>query len=80
MTIIDIINFYYSKYQFIFLKVEKAEGVEGKLNLFTKSEAADFLSDFEQSIAVKISFETHFTFNRKTVEKMMFPRLYIMYE
>ena len=80
MKIIDIIDFYYSHYDIIDIKIEKDNGLSGKYHAFTKNEAIEFLSGYEHEIAANIIFETCYTFMNGITKVMDIPKLYILYK
>ena len=80
MSIINVINFYYSLYPVISLHVKMSGGIEGRYHEFTKAEALDFLAGYENEEVVNVDFATHFTFKGNATNKMPIPMLYILYK
>jgi hypothetical protein len=79
MEIIEALEFYYSKYSLINVKIEMSGGIKGKAVPMTKKEALQSVDGYENEKIVEIIFQTHHTFDRKAVKKMENPFLYIMY-
>ena len=79
MKIIEVLEFYYSKYSVINVKIEMSGGIKGKTESMAKKEAFQSVDGYEDQKAVKVIFETYYTFNGEAVEKIKIPFLYIMY-
>ena len=79
MKIIDVLDFYYSKYGKLNLHIRMDGGLPGKSHDFTKEEAYDFIAGYENENVVEISFQTHYIFKGDITKPLEIPHLFIQY-
>lgn len=81
MTIQNIIDFYFSQYETLSIKVEMFSGISGNYNTYTKEDFLKFINGWNDNEIISVIFETHYT-NYTTsnyIEKEI-PTLYISYK
>ena len=61
MTIQNIIDFYFSQYKTLVVKVEMFNGVKGKYNTYTKEEFLRFINGWNDEKVITANFTTHYT-------------------
>lgn len=81
MTIQNIIDFYFSQYEILAIKVEMLGGIRGRYNTYTKEEFLKFINGWNDDEVITASFGTYYT-NYATVDctKKEIPTLYICYK
>ena len=81
MKIIDAINFYYGFNEMLQLNIELLNGgLRGKYKKFTKAQAIESISGYEDNNIVQICFNNHIVCNGQTYEELEAPYLYISYK
>lgn len=81
MTIQNIIDFYFSQYKTLAIKVEMFNGIKGRYNTYTKEEFLKFINGWNDDKVITANFETYHT-NYATGDctKKEVPTLYICYK
>ena len=79
MRIVDVINFFYSKYEKLDLTIEYNNGIRGRNTIMTFDEALESIAGYENEPVDDIGFETHYHFCGKITREKEVPSLYIMY-
>ena len=81
MTIQNIIDFYFSQYKTLVIKVEMFNSIKGKYNTYTKEEFLKFVDGWNNEKVITINFTTHYTnYARGNCTKRETPILYICYK
>lgn len=78
MTLKDVINFYFAKYETIHLKIQMVDGIKGKYLTVTKDDLAYVLEDWGDSEVVDFGWQSYYTSLTHIVEKMNIPTAWIM--
>lgn len=78
MTVKDIIEFYFSQYETINVKLQLLGGVHGKYYLFTKEEYYNLFSAWNNEKPISTSFSTYHIFKGEEARKLEFPQLDII--
>ena len=83
MTIKEVYEFYFNKYEILKVKTEMVEGIKGKEFVFTLEQYKEFISAWEDAEVVETIFQTHYTsyYNGTTEARPMeIPMLCILYK
>ena len=79
MTILDVANFYFNKYDKLEIVIEKWKGITTKKHLFTKESFAKITQGWWDKEVISVSFQTHYTNTfTKEIEKCEYPYLYML--
>ncbi len=81
MTIKDVINFYFSKYDELVINVEMLAGMRGKAKTFTKKEALVHLNNWLDEEVLSVGFHTaSYIHGDPEVYEFEIPHLNILYK
>lgn len=84
MTIKDVYEFYFNKYDVINIKTELVGGIHGKNHTFTREGYKNFLSNLDDSEVVEVIFQNAYTIRKdnsvQIMKTMDIPLLYILYK
>lgn len=78
MTVRDIIEFYFSQYETINVKLQLLGGLHGKYYLLTKNEYYNLFSAWNNEKPISTSFSTYHIFKGEEARKLEFPQLNII--
>ena len=80
MTIKEITDLYFSKYDKIEIVIEKWDGIKGKSCIYTKEAFYNNSNGWLNEEVISSNFSTHFTNSyTKEIKKCEYPHLYILY-
>ena len=81
MTIQNIIDFYFSQYKTLVIKVEMFNGIKGKYNTYTKEEFFKFIDGWNDEKVITTNFATHhINYATGDCTEKEIPTLYICYK
>ena len=79
MKVKEILDFYFSKYEEINVRMEMAEGIEGRSHLCHRNDLSSFEPWYDNEV-LTISCQTHYIHIREDRGILKYPHLYILYK